>query len=55
MTAKAQPNLYSIGWDVGGWNCDKNDASRDAIVILDNTPAIVCKPAMIVVMRFASP
>ena len=23
-----------IGWDVGGWNCDRNRASRDALVIL---------------------
>ncbi len=27
--------MYFIGWDVGGWNCDKNPRSRDAIVILD--------------------
>lgn len=27
--------LSSIGCDVGGWNCDQNSASRDAIVILD--------------------
>jgi hypothetical protein len=26
---------YYVGWDVGGWNCDKNPRSRDAIVILD--------------------
>ena len=26
---------YYIGWDVGGWNCDHNPNSRDAIVILD--------------------
>ncbi|WP_044412380.1 DUF429 domain-containing protein [Thiomicrospira microaerophila] len=26
---------YYIGWDVGGWNCDQNPNSRDAIVILD--------------------
>lgn len=25
---------YFIGWDVGGWNCDKNPNSRDAIVVL---------------------
>jgi hypothetical protein len=25
---------YFIGWDVGGWNCDRNAASRDALVIL---------------------
>jgi len=34
------PSLYStphhiIGWDVVGWNCDRNRASRDALVILD--------------------
>ncbi len=28
-------NTYYIGWDVGGWNCEKNSKSRDAIVILD--------------------
>jgi hypothetical protein len=27
---------YFIGWDVGGWNCEANPNSRDAIVILDN-------------------
>jgi hypothetical protein len=26
---------YYIGWDVGGWNCDKNANSRDAVAILD--------------------
>ena len=24
-----------IGWDVGGWNCDRNRDSRDALVVLD--------------------
>ncbi|MDR5897653.1 DUF429 domain-containing protein [Halomonas vilamensis] len=27
--------VYYLGWDVGGWNCDKNPASRDAVVLLD--------------------
>lgn len=36
--------MYFIGWDVGGWNCDKNGESRDAIVILDASRAIVGKP-----------
>lgn len=27
---------YAMGWDVGGWNCDHNSASRDALVILDS-------------------
>ncbi len=35
---------FFIGWDVGGWNCDKNSKSRDAIVILDGTKAILGKP-----------
>lgn len=37
------PSFY-IGWDVGGWNCDKNGKSRDAIVILDAALQIVGKP-----------
>ncbi|MHB1348946.1 MAG: hypothetical protein ACYCYR_03655 [Desulfobulbaceae bacterium] len=36
MTGELQPRQYFIGWDVGGWNCDKNNRSRDAIVILDS-------------------
>ena len=35
---------FYIGWDVGGWNCDRNPNSRDAIVILDNALAIVGRP-----------
>jgi hypothetical protein len=35
---------FFIGWDVGGWNCDKNGKSRDAIVILDASLAIVGDP-----------
>jgi len=30
-----EQNTFYIGWDVGGWNCDKNTRSRDAVVILD--------------------
>lgn len=37
------PSFY-IGWDVGGWNCDKNGKSRDAIVVLDAALQIVGKP-----------
>lgn len=25
---------YYIGWDVGGWNCDHNQTSRDALCAL---------------------
>lgn len=35
---------YFIGWDVGGWNCDRNRESRDALVILDADRSIVGTP-----------
>jgi hypothetical protein len=35
MSAMEQWASFFIGWDVGGWNCDKNRESRDALVILD--------------------
>ncbi|MFO7724526.1 MAG: hypothetical protein R6V45_03170 [Oceanipulchritudo sp.] len=35
---------YFIGWDVGGWNCDRNSKSRDAIAILDNGLSLVGEP-----------
>jgi hypothetical protein len=44
MNSGPDPSLYYIGWDVGGWNCDKNRLSRDAIVILDSELVIVGKP-----------
>lgn len=37
-------NRYYIGWDVGGWRCDKNRASRDSIVILDDTRQLLGTP-----------
>lgn len=37
------PSFY-IGWDVGGWNCDNNANSRDALVILDADLGIIGKP-----------
>lgn len=36
--------VFYIGWDVGGWNCDKNANSRDAIVILDESCSIMGIP-----------
>lgn len=33
-----------IGWDVGGWNCDKNPNSRDALVVLCGGGARVGQP-----------
>ena len=44
MSASAQASSFYIGWDVGGWNCDKNGKSRDALVILDAGLNIVGKP-----------
>ena len=35
---------FFLGWDVGGWNCDKNGLSRDALVILDASLTLVGKP-----------
>ena len=37
-------NSYIIGWDVGGWNCDSNPNSRDALVILDQQCNLVGVP-----------
>ena len=36
--------MYFIRVDVGGWNCDKNPRSRDAIVILDADKRICGTP-----------
>lgn len=44
MSCAAQTSSYYIGWDVGGWNCDKNGTSRDAMVILDDELNIVGTP-----------
>ncbi len=44
MNTTTEGNSFFIGWDVGGWNCDKNSESRDAIVILDDALDIVGKP-----------
>lgn len=43
MTAIERDSFY-IGWDVGGWNCDRNRDSRDAIVILDSNLNLVGEP-----------
>ncbi|MBE0696097.1 MAG: hypothetical protein IH586_04165, partial [Anaerolineaceae bacterium] len=40
----SSPNPLFIGWDVGGWNCDHNHNSRDALVILDAQLAVVGSP-----------
>ena len=33
-----------IGWDVGGWNCDSNANSRDALVVLDRERNLLGRP-----------
>lgn len=33
-----------IGWDVGGWNCDRNTCSRDALVVLDSERNMIGQP-----------
>jgi hypothetical protein len=44
MSIQPQPSVFCIGWDVGGWNCDRNVKSRDALVVLDADLKIVGKP-----------
>lgn len=44
MSLSSLPDAYYIGWDVGGWNCDKNPNSRDALCILDGQRDIVGRP-----------
>jgi hypothetical protein len=44
MSGRPQPSAFFIGWDVGGWNCDKNGKSRDAVVILDAKLKLVGRP-----------
>lgn len=42
MTTGSDPVF--IGWDVGGWNCEKNPNSRDALVALDGSGARIGQP-----------
>jgi len=44
MNGATRPESFFVGWDVGGWNCDKNKDSRDALVILDSALRIVGEP-----------
>ena len=37
-------DVVYVGWDVGGWNCDKNSTSRDALVMLDSQGEILGFP-----------
>lgn len=40
----AEQHKIFIGWDVGGWNCDYNPKSRDALVILDEDRTLLGVP-----------
>lgn len=42
--AEKKPDRFFIGWDVGGWNCDRNAKSRDALVILDGQRQLIGEP-----------
>lgn len=44
MTRTDAPKMLFAGWDVGGWNCDYNPKSRDALVILDAERQTVGRP-----------
>lgn len=44
MDGDRQAPQFFFGWDVGGWNCERNRASRDAVVILDVQGALVGAP-----------
>lgn len=44
MSCPVLKNNLLIGWDVGGWNCDSNPNSRDALCAIEEkerTPAVV--------------
>ena len=44
IEAGSESQRLFVGWDVGGWNCDKNANSRDALFVLDRSGAPVGKP-----------
>jgi hypothetical protein len=46
MTSPHLAPSFTIGWDVGRWNGDKNGKSLDAIVILDGTVKVVGQPRL---------
>jgi len=37
-------DVLLIGWDVGGWDCDRNSRSRDAVVVLDAGRRVLGRP-----------
>lgn len=43
MSGAVVTPVFYMGWDVGGWNCDRNTKSRDALVILDASLRLVAR------------
>lgn len=39
-----EEGVLLIGWDVGGWDCDRNSRSRDALVVLDGNRHVLGRP-----------
>jgi predicted RNase H-like nuclease len=37
----SEAKTYFIGWDVGGWNCDKNRNSQDSVCVLGHDEQLV--------------
>jgi hypothetical protein len=44
LKSKLKTFAFYIGWDVGGWNCEKNANSRDALAILDADLNLIGQP-----------
>lgn len=44
MLSSIPTDTLYIGWDVGGWNCERNANSRDALVVLDAQCNLLGKP-----------
>jgi hypothetical protein len=40
----SEHSTIGIGWDVGGWNCDKDSKSRDALVIVGARGELLGQP-----------
>ena len=40
----SEHSTIGVGWDVGGWNCDKNSNSRDALVIVGALGELLGQP-----------
>ena len=41
---RSKGSTIGVGWDVGGWNCDTNPNSRDALVIVGELGDLLGRP-----------